>query len=197
MPPDFIAAEEYILGELSRRLNPKLSYHRKSHTEDVMAAAMIIAKAESLGTYRTSLLRIAAAYHDCGFMNVYTEHEKEGCRIADEVLPAYGFGDDDLSLIKGMIMATKIPQSPVNEMERIICDADLDYLGRSDFYSIGNTLFEELKSFGKIETERQWNELQVKFLRSHNYHTPYSLRERKLNKESYLSELILRLEEKN
>jgi len=34
---------------------------------------------------------------------------------------------------------------PANLLEEIICDSDLDYLGRSDFIPVSNTLFEELK----------------------------------------------------
>ena len=63
-----------------------------------------------------------------------------------------------------MIMATKIPQSPRNGLEEIICDADLDYLGRDDFYEIGATLFEELKAYNVLQNEREWNRIQVKFL---------------------------------
>ena len=55
--------------------------------------------------------------------------------------------------ICGMIMATKIPQSPKNYLEQILCDADLDYLGRDDFYDIGGTLFKELKTYNVLDTE--------------------------------------------
>ena len=33
-----------------------------------------------------------------------------------------------------------------NLLEEIICDSDLDYLGRSDFIPVSNTLFEEPSS---------------------------------------------------
>ena len=65
--------------------------------------------------------------------------------MAREILPAYGLTRDQIDTICGMIMATRIPQSPSNQLERILCDADLDYLGRDDFYEIGGRLFEELR----------------------------------------------------
>ena len=35
--------------------------------------------------------------------------------------------------------ATKIPQTPLTKLEEIICDADLDYLGREDFFEISRS----------------------------------------------------------
>ena len=86
-------------------------------------------------------------------------------------------------------MATKIPQSPKNKLEAIICDADLDYLGRDDFYDIGNTLFEELKAYNILQTEEAWNKLQVKFLENHSFFTNTNRRRRAPRKGKYLREL--------
>jgi hypothetical protein len=101
--------------------------------------------------------------------------------MVNEILPPYGFNADQIKLIQGMIMATRIPQSPKTKLEQVICDADLDYLGRDDFYIIGNRLFEELSSQGIVKTDHEWNLLQKKFLESHCYHTNFS----KLNREEF------------
>ena len=86
-------------------------------------------------------------------------------------------------------MATKIPQAPKNLLERIICDADLDYLGRNDFYKIGNTLFEEFKEYKVISDEESWNRLQVGFIGGHNFFTETTLARRESKKQEYLQEL--------
>ena len=67
-------------------------------------------------------------------------------RHGEKLLPEFGYSETEIDTICGMILATKFPQQPHNRLEEIMCDADLDYLGRPDFFSIGNTLFEELKS---------------------------------------------------
>ena len=77
-----------------------------------------------------------------------------------------------------MIMATKIPQSPATLPEMIICDADLDYLGRDDFESISNTLKTEFLIYGIIKDHDEWDRLQVSFFNSHQYFTKTSIRER-------------------
>jgi hypothetical protein len=88
-----------------------------------------------------------------------------------------------------MIMATKIPQSPQNLLEEILCDADLDYLGRNDFFPIGETLFEEMKTYHLIADEQTWNRLQVNFLTAHHYFTRTNKVIRESIKQNYLDKL--------
>ena len=47
-------------------------------------------------------------------------------------------------------MATEIPQNPKTHLEMIMCDADLDYLGRYDFETISNNLYTEFLDFGFV-----------------------------------------------
>ncbi len=109
--------------------------------------------------------------------------------MATELLPAYGFGSDRIGIICNMILATRIPQSPATKLEKILCDADLDYLGRDDFYEIGAKLLEELKALGIVETEREWNLVQKTFLESHRYHTLFSKENREGKKNQHLQEI--------
>jgi uncharacterized protein len=73
-----------------------------------------------------------------------------------------------------MIMATKVPQEPSFPLAEILCDADLDYLGRDDFEAIGKTLFKEWMHIGIVMDLENFNRIQVKFLNIHHYHTEYS-----------------------
>ena len=132
-----------------------------------MTSALRIAETEKINKEETNLLRIAALYHDAGFINTYKGHEAEGCLLAKATLPDFGFTAAQLEMICSMIMATKIPQTPKSKLDKILCDADLDYLGRDDFYEIGNRLYNEMKEQGFIETEREWNLTQKVFLENH------------------------------
>ena len=64
-----------------------------------------------------------------------------------------------------------------------------DYLGRSDFYTIGNSLFEEMKVYHLISDEFAWNRLQVSFLNVHRFHTYTNKSLREPVKRRYLEEL--------
>jgi len=182
----FKKAGKFILNKLSKELPKYLSYHSVDHIQDVYDAAEKIGKQENISPYNMKLLLTASWYHDAGFLKGPKDHEEESCRIARENLPLYGYKPNEIELICGMIMATKIPQSPKTFLEQIMADADLDYLGRDDFFTIGDKLFAELSVFGFLSSEDEWNRLQVRFLESHNYFTQTALKLRQAKKEEHL-----------
>lgn len=186
---NYKGAKHFILDRLERELPPQLTYHGLHHTLDVLAITKELCFLENVTAYETVLLKTAALFHDSGFIISNVEHEKKGCRIAREHLPGFGYSPSEIEQICGMIMATKIPQNPQNELEEIICDADLDYLGREDFYQIGSTLFSELKAYEILDTEQEWNLIQVKFLENHTFFTATNRQRRAPRKADYLDQL--------
>lgn len=182
-------AIDHILGRLDREIAPTLFYHGPHHTRDVMVALEPLAAAEGITGEDLDLLRVAAAYHDCGFLIDHRDHERIGCEIARGVLPGLGFSEQQIRVVEGMIMATKVPQQPKNLLEEVLCDADLDYLGRADVQPIADSLFEELKALQIVSDLETWNRIQVKFLSGHAYHTAFSKRERAPLKAVYLSKI--------
>jgi len=183
-------AENYIMDQLAKCLSTDLYYHGVHHVLDVTRTALSIAVQEGVTDPEImDLLKTAALYHDCGFMNTYQNHEAEGCRIVREILPEFGFTSIQIDMICGMIMATKIPQSPVTHLEQILCDADLDYLGRDDFYQISQTLFSELRQRSLISDVLSWNQVQIKFISAHHYWTETSRKNREELKQMYLKAL--------
>ena len=112
-------------------------------------------------------MKVAALYHDTGFLHHYSNHEETSCELARKDLPDFGLSSAEIDEIMTMIRATKIPQSPPNKLAEVLCDADLDYLGRPDFFTIGDLLFNELKELGFIKDGKEWDHIQVKFLKGH------------------------------
>ena len=168
---DTEGAKAYILAKLKNELPADRTYHCLEHTLDVYASAIGIAEQEGVTGEGFVLLKIAALYHDSGFTVQNLEHELAGCTIVRTQLPGFGFNEQQIELICDMIMATRIPQTPRNKLGRILCDADLDYLGRNDFERIGSTLFQEMHTWGILNKEREWNKHQVRFLQRHRYFT--------------------------
>lgn len=184
------AAEKFVLNLLGSHLSETLFYHGLHHTKDVERVAFILAEEEGITDKESlTLLKTAALFHDCGFVNTYRDHEEEGCRIAREQLPLYGYSEKQIEMICGMIMATKIPQNPQNHLEMILCDADLDYLGRVDFDPIAATLFKELEVRAIVSDIDSWNRIQVKFLEAHQYHTQSAKQKREIYKQDHLNKL--------
>lgn len=125
-------------------------------------------------------------YHDVGFLKIYTGHEEISCEVASTELCDFGFSKEEIEKICGMIRATKVPQQPPTLLEEIICDADLDYLGRHDFFQIGKGLYKEFLDQKIVSDERSWNTLQVRFLESHHYFTKTAKARRQKQKQIHL-----------
>lgn len=186
---NYDAAKTFILNKLENELSDKLYYHGLHHTLDVLQVTEELCQLENIAKYETILLKTAALFHDSGFTVQAQDHEKIGCDIAREHLPRYAYTDVAIEKICGMIMSTKIPQTPKTYLETILADADLDYLGRTDFYTIGESLFKELKAFGIVQEEEAWNRIQVKFLEAHHFWTKTNLDRREKQKSQYLIDL--------
>lgn len=183
---NFEKAKDFILNKLTEELPKHLYYHNIDHILDVYEAAILYAKLEGISTEDTELLKIAALFHDSGFIVKANGHELISCNFAEKYLPDFGYNAHQIEKIKGMIMATKIPQAPKNYLEQILADADLDYLGRTDFEEISNGLFEELKVENNSLDINSWNKIQVSFFEKHSYFTESAKRLRNNKKQENL-----------
>ena len=128
-------------------------------------------------------------FHDLGFLIQRDGHEELSCEEAKRDLPAFDFSQEEIEKICGMIRATKTPQQPKNHLEKIIADADLEYLG-TDLFELGSKLlYKEIKHFIPELTEEKWNLMKIDFLESHNYHTAYCKKHRLAQKNQNLKKL--------
>lgn len=185
---DFDILKTRVLFRLSEQLSDKLTYHNVEHTKDVLEQAEIIARAEGIAEADLHLLKIAALYHDTGFFHVYRGHEAESCKLVKKDLEE-ALTEQSLETVCGMIMATKIPQSPATHIEKIICDADLDYLGRADFEPISDALRREFLHYKIAADDREWQQMQIRFFETHHYFTTTSNERRNSLKQKHLQDL--------
>lgn len=187
---DFEGAKQYILTILEQELKPTLYYHDINHTLDVYNSAERIAALENMSPEETLLIKTASLFHDSGMLRTYTGHEEAACEIARETLPGFGYVPSEIDCICRMIMTTKLPQSASDKLEMIICDADLDYLGRADFFMISHRLKMEWDLLKINPTSlREWYELQVRFLESHKFFTKAAIESRNRGKQKNLDQI--------
>ncbi|MCQ2252327.1 MAG: HD domain-containing protein [Bacteroidales bacterium] len=185
----FTDLQEYMLDKLEKELPSFLHYHNFKHTIDVVNQAELIGLGEGVDDEAILLLKTAALFHDSGHIVGYENHEYYGTQIAREILPKWKYTPEHIEKICSLIMATKLPPNPQNLLEKVMCDADLDYLGRSDFIPISNSLYDELIDQGKNIDLFSWNKNQVKFLTNHQYFTNTALRLREVGKEYQIERL--------
>lgn len=186
---DHQAAQAFILEELVTGLPGYRTYHSVEHTLDVHGAAIRIGRAEGVSGEALDLLGTAAIFHDAGFLVCPDRHERGSCMLARQHLPHFGYTPDQVKRVCEMIMATSLPQSPEDLLGQILCDADLDYLGRDDFWTIGDRLFRELQGQKTLAGRKEWNLMQEKFLSGHAYYTGTSQRLRESVKQQHLAEV--------
>lgn len=186
---EFFKVKELMLNKLEAGLDNRLFYHCLSHTIDVIDSSERLAVAEGINEHDRLLLMTAAVFHDTGFLTTYRGHEEISCQLASQILPEYNYSFEDILKIHEMIMATQIPQSPKSILGQLLCDADLDYLGRDDFEPIANNLYKELIAYKFIQDEQQWNRIQLSFLDNHQYFSATAIKTREKKKQKNLDKI--------
>lgn len=190
----FTDMQEMILDKLEKELPHYLYYHNVKHTVDVVTEVELIGWGEGVTDEEILLLKTAALFHDAGHITAYDNHEYYGTLLAKDYLPKYDYSAEQIDRICELIMATKMPPKPKNLLERIICDSDLDYLGRSDFIPVSNTLYSELKELNKIGTLNDWNKIQLNFISGHQYFTKTAQNLREVNKQKQIERIMQLIE---
>lgn len=181
----------FIVAKISKEVASSYYYHNLAHTLDVVQCVKSIGEKEKVTPLELELLSVAALLHDIGFINGPVDHEMRGSNYAQVILPSYSFKVDEIQIIANLILSTKYPPQPKSLLEKIICDADLDYLGRTDFETISANLFKELKNANANLSVEEWNRIQVNFLTNHQYFTTTSLTLRSKTKIEHLTKLRL------
>ena len=190
----YLELRKFVIHKLTGHLSPDLTYHGVHHVKDVLGVCNRYIKRLKIKGREAELLLTGALIHDIGFLYTYRDHEEKGAEIACQFLPQYGYSTNEIEVISGLVIATKVPQKPQTVLEQILCDADLDYLGRADFEPISETLFQELQNMNLVHERLLWDNIQIKFLEGHFYHTDFAKKYRQPNKAARLAEIKERVE---
>ena len=187
---EFARVKEFVLQKLSRELKPSLYYHNTQHTIDVCRSVETLAIMEKVSEEELLLLLTAAIYHDTGFIWSYDNNEPLASKFARRTLPEFGYTPIQISIVSQLIASTAMPQQPETLLEEILCDADLDYIGREDFFITALRLHREWSenSARKI-TFRDWYEKQRDFVETHKFFTKSASLLRNEKKKKNLSQV--------
>lgn len=192
---DFEQMRTHILNRLKALLPENITYHDLPHTINVEKAAIRYANLEGVKGEELLILRTAVLFHDSGFIHQYKSNEEFGASIAEALLPRFGYSDRQISTVKKIIMATKYDVEPVTLLEKIMSDADHDYLGRPDYLTISKKLRDEMSDFGTQFGDLEWLDFQIKFLEfGHAYYTETAQNIRNQGKNARILDLKTRRE---
>lgn len=194
--PDWEGVRAYLLERLALELPADLHYHGLHHTQnDVLPAAETLATRAGLDAEETLLLKTAALYHDAGFMFRYADNEALAAALAGQTLPQFGYRPEQIRVIQALIEATHMPQYPIGMLQELLCDADLDSLGREDFLETSHSLRREIEAYGTFIPLQEWYSRQLEFITTHRYFTEAARALRDAGKERNIAILQRRLEE--
>ncbi|MBU0898744.1 MAG: hypothetical protein KKB03_03930 [Nanoarchaeota archaeon] len=159
----------YTLGDVVKEVAPNLPYHNFEHMQDVSNLCGIHGKLERVSPDKIFLLKSAGFVHDLIYVPG-SKHNEETTVITIKdinMLPKIGYSKGEINFISRMIMATKNPTNPRDIYEMIICDSDLDHLGRDDFPEKS----ELLRIENGVDEATWYGESQPEFLKDFSFYT--------------------------
>jgi hypothetical protein len=188
-----LALRDFVFKLLGEKIPSHYYFHDQHHTAYVLEKVLEIGFHENCSQQDLRLLQAAALLHDTGYTRNYEQHEIISCTIAREILPGFSYSSEETDQICSMIMATKIPQTPVDKRGEILADADLEYLGTGQAAVEAGKLMKEIMAINPSVTPSAWDERQVEFIRNHHYFTHFCQVHREPVKQAYLAEIQTRL----
>lgn len=187
---DFDHMRQDVIQRLKANLPDQIVYHDLFHTLNVEKAVLRLAHLEGLSEEETMLVRTAALYHDIGFIYTNEHNELHAVRLMEKILPTFGYHATQIQLIRGLILATSGNIEPQTLLEQIICDADHDYLGRADYYTVAAKLRIELANYGTVLSDYDWVSMQINYLENtHRFYTVPAISIRERGKQNRIEEL--------
>jgi predicted metal-dependent HD superfamily phosphohydrolase len=186
------AAEQYVVNIFSQKIGKVFTFHSFNHTREVVLHTELIAGNYELSEEDHTALLLAAWFHDTGYAaGLKKHHEEESQKIATEFLRKYNAPQSLVNKVNGCIIATRMPQSPSNLIERIICDADLFHLGTKEFKERNKLLRQEINALEEEKIgKKEWINLNIEFLDRHRFFTDYAREMLDPVKRSHLKDLI-------
>ena len=186
----FEKLKKHIHSRLEAESQPCFYYHNLDHTKDVCDATLRFSKLEGVNPHQTIILSTAALLHDIGMLYNFKDHEAASAKTARKILPDFEYTESETEEVCSLILATQIPQEATTLSEMIICDADLDYLGRDDFFMIAHRLRCEWKCQGQSYSLKEWYTMQAFFLQKHHYFTRSAIELREETKQLHLQQIL-------
>ena len=93
-------------------------------------------------------------------------------------------------IIGDIILASQVPQNPKSKLEELLCDADLDYLGRDDFFILAAKLQLEWRRLKVKDIPfDEWLLFEKGFLAEHKYFTKQARELRDKGKQDNLDQI--------
>jgi class 3 adenylate cyclase len=162
--------EDIVSNLFDHEAPPNLYFHNSSMFRSIVNSVEILANAEIifLGDYIN--LKLASIFLITGYITDYHKPMEASIRLAGELLPKYGFDNENLEKTKELIFNSfrKVYNSI---SDKILHDARYEYLGRVDYLKLSEKLLKERTEYGKTTERNEWIDYQRRQLIEHDFLT--------------------------
>jgi uncharacterized protein len=116
--------------------------------------------------------------------------------MAGRILKLIGYKPNEVEKVQKMILSTDLEREPKTHVEKIICDADLDNLGREDFVKLDGKLREGRGARGiDVSDDAKWYRGTLEIIKNHQYYTESQKKLREKGKQKNIKRLLNKLED--
>ena len=167
-------AEKFVTGLMKNETPEGYTYHTLNHTLEVVKNAVFIGTKENLPENEMSIVRVAAWFHDVGYIKTYKGHEVESAEMAVNFLERQGVDENIRTAVTESILATAFPQNPESRVAKVICDADFMHLGQENYFEREEKLRQEQKNAGIRKLKKyEFDQESLKLFKEHSWHTTF------------------------
>lgn len=167
-------ASKFAKTLINNQLPQTMHFHNLLHTQYLVNAVTEIGFQCKISSREMAIIQTAAWFHDTGYCYAYIGHEDNSIGIAATFLKQEDADASFTDEVVGCIAATKMPQSPQNLLQQIMCDADMFHLADDDYPTYASRLRAEWEfTLTKKYSDEQWRQLNLNMLVQHKYFTDY------------------------
>jgi adenylate cyclase len=149
---------------------PSLWFHNAQLAVSITSQAELLATAEGLPLEQYVNLKLASIFLMTGYMSDYNNPAEASCKLMDEMLPRYGFGESYILSARDLIN-NSFNGKHESDTDKILHDSRYDYLGRVDYIRLSEKLLRERNEHGISTAAEEWSDIQKKLLTDHDFLT--------------------------
>ena len=178
-------ARQWVKKHFTENVPDQYVYHNYQHTVDVAQSTVAISSFYKLADTELAALHVAAYFHDSGYDQGSAGHEDRGKTYARNFLEAEATPEEEITLVEGLIEATKPHITPQTLLQKILKDADISHVGSDQYWDRCSRVRQELLLTQKdFMSEDEWVDFELKFIQNHQFITDaaYTLYQEKKKK---------------
>ena len=162
--------EEMVTKMFDDDAPPNLYFHNSAMVKNISNQVELLSRAENIPDEEFINLKLAAVFLLTGYISDYEKPMEASMRLVEEILPGYGFNQENVEITKKIIRNCFTDQQETLA-DNILHDARYDYLGRVDYLKLTDKLLRERTEYGKHPENKSWYEFQLKLLSDHRFIT--------------------------